>query len=79
MFQNVFELFRKGQLFISNKDKKVSMEQSYYHQVIKEASYFDRIHMTKNGLEYDQIIFTPLNVTLEHDRKMTLMNITHWT
>ena len=55
------------------------MEQSYYHQVIKEASYFDRIHMTKNGLEYDQIIFTPLNVTLEHDRKMTLMNITHWT
>ena len=27
-----------------------------------EASYFDRINMTENGLEYDQKIFTPTNV-----------------
>ena len=27
-----------------------------------EASYFDQINMTKNGLEYDQIKFTPSNV-----------------
>ena len=28
----------------------------------KEASYFDRINMTKNRLEYDQKIITPTNM-----------------
>ena len=27
-----------------------------------EASYFDRFNMTKNGLEYDRIKFTPSNM-----------------
>ena len=31
---------------------------------INEASYFDRINMTKNGLEYDRKKFTPKNVNV---------------
>ena len=30
--------------------------------MIFEASYFDQINMTKNGLEYDQKKFTPRNM-----------------
>ena len=29
-----------------------------------EASYFDRINMTKNGIEYDQKKFTPTNMNI---------------
>ena len=29
-----------------------------------EASYFDRINMAENGLEYDQKKFTPMNMNV---------------
>ena len=30
----------------------------------REASYFDRINMTQNGLEYDRKKFTTMNMTV---------------
>ena len=30
--------------------------------IFNDASYFDRINMTKNGLEYDRKKFAPTNV-----------------
>ena len=30
--------------------------------ILKEASYFDRINMTKNQLEYDRKIITLMNM-----------------
>ena len=34
------------------------------HQVFLKASYFDRINMTENGLEYDRKNFTPTNMKI---------------
>ena len=35
-----------------------------YAQNLKEASYFDRINMTENWLEYDQKKFTQTNMNV---------------
>ena len=53
----------------------INTQTAYYYQgeLLKEffcffieASYFDQINMTKNGLEYDQIIFTIVISCLMH-------------
>ena len=41
-----------------------------------EASYFDRINMTENWLEYDRKISQRPTLLFEYDRKMfTMMNL----
>ena len=37
---------------------------SFLIKINQEASYFDRINMTKNGLEYDRKKFTPMNMNV---------------
>ena len=46
-----------------------------YFIVKLEASYFDRINMTKNGLEYDQKNSHRRTWMLELDRMITTMNL----
>ena len=47
--------------------------------VLHEASYFDRINMTKNGLEYDQKNSQRRTWMLELDRKITPTSLDHRT
>ena len=41
--------------------------------LLEEGSYFDRINMTKNWLEYDQKISQRQTLLFEYDRKMFTM------
>ena len=40
---------------------------------MEEASSLDRINTTKNQLEFDRKNFTPMKLTLEHERKKHLV------
>ena len=60
---------------IQNKNEFYITEIIFFMFLFGEASYFDRINMIKNGLEYDLKNSHRQTWTLELDQKITPLNL----
>ena len=60
MIEEPLEIF-SGSPGMRNEVKPKSFKEILYHSK-NEASYFDRINMTENRLEYDRKMITPTNM-----------------